>query len=81
MSSPKRLAVAQVGGAGERVDLGAGVVDVVFARHLVAGELQQIAERIAEHGAAAVADMDGPRRVGRDELDVTGSPRPRSARP
>ena len=66
----QRLAVAQIGRAGERVDLRAGVVDVVFARHLVAGELQQVGERIAEHGAAAVADVHRAGRVGRDVLDV-----------
>ena len=33
----ERLPVAQEGGAGEHVDLAAGVVDVVLARHAVAG--------------------------------------------
>ena len=66
----QRLAVAQEGRAGEHVDLGAGIVDVVFARHLVAGEGQQVGERIAEHGAAAMADVHRPGRIGRDVLDV-----------
>ena len=66
----QRLAVAQIGGAGEHVDLGAGIVDVVLAGHRVAGEGQQVRERIAEHGAAAMADMHRPGRVGRDVFDV-----------
>ena len=66
----QRLAVAQIGGAGQRIDLRAGIVDVVLARHLVAGELQQVGQRIAEHRAAAMADVHRPGRVGRDVLDV-----------
>ena len=66
----QRLAVAQVGRARQRVDLGAGVVDVVLARHVVAGEREQIGERIAEHRAAAVADVHGTGRIGRHVLDV-----------
>ena len=75
MASPERLAVAQEGRAGEHVDLRAGVVDVVLARHLVAGEGEERGERIAEHGAAAVADMHRPGRVGRHVLDVDLLPR------
>ena len=37
----ERLAVAQEGGAREHVDLAAGVVDVIFARRLAAGEDEQ----------------------------------------
>ena len=33
----QRLAVAQKGRAREHVDLRAGIVDVVFARHVIAG--------------------------------------------
>ena len=68
----ERLAVAQIGRAGERIDLGAGVVDIIFARHGEAGEGEQIGERIAEHGAAAMADMHRPGRIGRHILDVHG---------
>ena len=70
MSSPERLAVAQIGGAREHIDLGAGIVDVVFAGHRKAGESQQVRERIAEHGAAAMADMHRPGRIGRDVFDI-----------
>ena len=66
----ERLAVAQECRAREHVDLRAGVVDVVFARDVVASEIQQAAQRIAEHRAPAVADMHRPGRVGGDVFDV-----------
>ena len=52
----ERLAVAQIGRAREHFDLGAGVVDVIFARDLEAGEVEQVRQRVTEHRAAAVAD-------------------------
>ena len=60
----ERLAVAQEGRAREDIDLSAGIVDVVFARHGKAREGEQIGERIAEHRAAGMADMHGAGRVG-----------------
>ncbi len=66
----ERLAVAQERRARQHVDLRAGVVDVVLARHREAGDRQQIGERIAEHRAAAMADMHRPGRIGRDVFDV-----------
>ena len=66
----ERLAVAQIGRAREHIDLGAGVVDVIFARYLETGEGEQVRQRIAEHGAAAMADMHRPGRIGRDIFDV-----------
>ena len=66
----QRLPVAQVGRAPELVDLGAGIVHVVFAHHLVAGLLEHIGQRIAEHRAAAMADMHRPRRVGGNVFDL-----------
>ena len=77
----QRLAVAQVSRAREHVDLRAGIVDVVLARDLVAGELQQVRERIAEHRAAAMPDMHRPGRVGRDVFDIDLLAAPRSLRP
>ena len=56
--------------AGKRIDLGASVIDIIFARHGEAGEGEQIRKRIAEHGAAGMADMHGPSRVGRDIFHV-----------
>jgi hypothetical protein len=66
----ERLAVAQKSRARQNIDLRARIVDVVLARYIVAGERQQVGERIAEHCATAVTDMHGPGRVGRDILDV-----------
>ena len=66
----ERLAVAQEGRAGEHVHLGAGVVDVIFARRLPAGEGEEARQRVAEHRAARVADMHRPGRVGADIFDV-----------
>ena len=66
----KRFAVAQECRAREHVDLRAGVVDVIFARDVVAGKIKQAAQRIAEHRAAAMADMHRPGRIGRDVFDI-----------
>ena len=55
---------------GEPVDLGAVVVEVVLADHVGALGGQQPAERVADGGPAGAADVDGPGRVGRDELEV-----------
>ncbi len=66
----ERLAIAQMSRAGEHVDLGAGIVDVVFAADVEAGLDQQIGQHVAEHGAAGVADMHRPGRVGRDIFDI-----------
>ena len=66
----QRLAVAQHHRARQHVDLHAGVVDVVFLGDLVAGEGKQVGERIADHRAAAMADMHRAGRVGRDIFDI-----------
>src|SRR5690606_27169154 len=57
-------------GLAEAADLPAGVVHVVLAGDLVAAALAQPAERVAVGGAPAVAGVDRPGRVGRDELDL-----------
>ena len=66
----QRLAIAQEHGAREHVHLAARIVDVVFARHIEAGERQKIGEHVAEHRAAAMADVHWAGRVGGDVLDV-----------
>ncbi len=66
----ERLAVPEEGGTREHVDLGAGIVDVVFAGDVVATELEQACQRVAEHGAAAMANMHRSGRVGRDVFDI-----------
>ena len=65
-----RLQVAPIGGPGERGDLRTGVVDVVFLGHRVAGFAQQVGERIADHGAAAMADMHRTGGIGRHVFHV-----------
>ena len=72
----QRLAVAQIGRAREGIDLGAGVVDVILARDLEAGLGQQRGQRIADDGAAGMADMQRPGRIGRDILDIDRAARP-----
>ena len=64
------LLVAGVEGAREDRDLLAGVVDVVLLLHLVPGRAQHGGERGADGGAAPVADVDRPGRVGGDVLDL-----------
>ena len=59
--------------AREQVDLGAAVVDVVLAGHPPAELREQVGERVAEHRAAAVADVERPGRIGRAELDIDAS--------
>ena len=60
--------------AGQRVDLAAGVVDVVFAGDGEAGLLQQRRQRVADDRAAAVADVQRAGRIGRDVFDVDRPP-------
>ena len=66
----QRLKVTEIGGAGQNVDLCAGIVDVVFARHFVAAGREKLCQRIAKDRAADVADMERPRRVGGHIFDV-----------
>jgi hypothetical protein len=66
----ERLAVAQECGTRERIDLRAGVVDVVLARHRKSGERQQIGKRVAEHRTTAVPDVHGSGWVGGDIFDI-----------
>ncbi len=64
------FAIAQKGGAREHVDLRAGVVDVIFARHAPSGEAEQVRQRVAKNGAARVADMHRSGRIGADIFDI-----------
>ena len=41
----------------EELDLSSGVVDVVLARHIVAGRCQQIGDRLADRSPTTVTDM------------------------
>jgi hypothetical protein len=75
------FAVAKEGRARQHVDLGAGIVDVIFSDNIEACELKQACERIAKHRAATVADMHRPGRIGRDVFDVDLLARPDRALP
>ena len=66
----QRFAVAQEGRAGERIDLRAGVVDVIFLGDLVACKFKQVGERVADDGATAMSDMHRTGRIGRDIFDI-----------
>src|SRR5690606_23958412 len=54
----------------ETVDLRTRVVEVVLAGDLGALGRQHAPERVPDGGPAGAAEMDGPGRVGRDELQV-----------
>ena len=64
------LTIALLNGAGERVHLVAGVVDVELARDIPTAELQRTAHGVAQSRPASMAHMHGAHRVGADELDV-----------
>jgi hypothetical protein len=68
----ERLAITQMERARERLDLGAGIVDVVFAADRKTRFGEQRGERIADDGAATMADMHRAGRIGRDILDIDG---------
>ena len=64
------LAIALLNGAGERVHLVTGVVDVELARDIPTAELQRTAHGVAQSRPATVAHVHGAHGVGADELDV-----------
>ena len=66
----ERLAVAEVHRAGERIDLRAGVVDIIFLGDAEARRFEQAREAVADHRAAAMAHVQRPGRVGRDIFDI-----------
>ena len=66
----QRLAVAQVRRAGERIDLAAGVVDIIFLGDAEACRFEQPGQRIADHRAAAMAHVHRPGRIGRNIFDI-----------
>ena len=64
------LHIAGADGVAEGVHLGAVVVDVELTLDVVAGVVHDAAERIAQSGPAAVADVHGADGVGGNELDL-----------
>ncbi len=75
------LEIAQPHRRSQDLHLAAGVVHVVLAVHAPAVGLQQVRDRRAERRVAAVADVQRPGRVGRDELDDGGPAAPAVAAP
>ena len=66
----QQFKVTQPAGERQNVHLASGVVDVVFARHVPAGKRQQARQARAVGGAAAMTDVQGAGRIGRDEFDL-----------
>ena len=66
----KRFAISQKRRFCQHVNLPASVVDVVFARHVKACELQQIGQHIAEHRAPAMPNMHRAGWIGRDVFEI-----------
>ena len=71
-----QLEVAQPGRGTEDMHLPAGVVDVILALHRVAGVLQQVGERGAVGGTAAVTDVQRPGGIGGNEFDLDAAALP-----
>src|SRR5690606_4243181 len=69
------LEPADLEGLTQPLHLGARVVDVELAGDVVSGPLQETGDSVAQRGAAAVGDVERPRRVGRDELDLDADSR------
>ena len=59
---------------GQVAHLQAAVVEVILARHRVAAGLQDIAQRVADYGAAPVSHSEWAGWVGRDKLDLRRPP-------
>ena len=59
----------------EHLDLVAGVVDVEFAGYLVAGEVEEVGNRVADGGLPSVGDVERSGGVGRAVFDQHLPPR------
>jgi hypothetical protein len=66
----ERLAVAKVQRPGERIDLRARIVDIIFLGDPEAGRLEDPRQAVADDGAAAMAHVQRARRVRRNIFDV-----------
>ena len=66
----KELEVAALERAAEQVDLVAGVVEVKLALDIGPCPLENGGQRVAQNAAARVAQVHGPRGVGRDKLHL-----------
>ncbi len=56
--------------ARDRINLGAGIIDVVFLADVIARHFQKCGQGIAKYRAAAMADMQWSGWIGRDILNV-----------
>ena len=65
----EQFQVARPGRLAKHAHLPAGVVEVVFALHLVAAGNEQAGDGVAQHRVAAVAHAQGAGGVGADKLD------------
>ena len=65
-----KLHIARADGVAEGVHLRAVVVDVELTLDVVTGVIHNAAERVAQRGPAAVADVHGADGVGGNELDL-----------
>ena len=65
-----KLHIARADGVAEGVHLRAVVVDVELTLDVVTGVVHDAAERVAQRGPAAVADVHGADGVGGNELDL-----------
>ena len=64
------FAIPEVQRPGERIDLSACIIEVIFLGHAEARRLEHPREAVADHRPSAVADVHRPGRVGRDIFDV-----------
>ncbi len=64
----------QLGAGGQGVDLHTGIVVIKLAVHLCTLGFKQVADRIAQRRLAAMADMQGAGRVGRNKLNHHARP-------
>ena len=64
------LAIAQMRGPRQNIDLPTGIVNIIFAHDTVACEFHQCGKRVAHHSATAMPHMHWPRRVGGDIFDI-----------
>ena len=66
----QQLRIPCIEGGDEERKLGAGVVDVELALHVVARRLQHVGQRIAQNGVARPTVVDGAGGIGADKLDL-----------
>ncbi len=67
---PDGLQIAPVSRPGKRNNLRACIVDIIFLGNPVTGLGQKIGQRVTYNSPAAVTDMHGPCRIGRDIFHI-----------